>query len=183
VNALAEMGIGNTTVAAALRVALLGCDPTAACGSGTGLDEAGVAHKVEIVRRMLAANHARVDDPLGVLAAVGGFEVAVLTGVALGAAAGRAIVLLDGFISTVAALVAVRIAPPLGGYLVAAHRSPEPGHGLVLETLGLEPLLDLRLRLGEGSGAALALPLLTAARAILVEMATFADAGVSDTGR
>jgi nicotinate-nucleotide--dimethylbenzimidazole phosphoribosyltransferase len=181
--ALGEMGIGNTTVAAALTAALVGCEPAAACGRGTGLDEAGVAHKVEIVRRMLAENHAAADDPVGALAAVGGFEVAVLAGVALGAAAARAVVLLDGFISTVAALVAVRIAPPLGGYLVAGHRSPEPGHRLVLDALGLDPLLDLRLRLGEGSGAALALPLLAAARAILVEMATFADAGVSDTGR
>jgi len=181
--ALGEMGIGNTTAAAALTAALLGCDPAAACGRGTGLDEAGVARKVEIVHRMLAVNHTAPDDPVGALAAVGGFEVAVLTGVALGAAAGRAVVLLDGFISTVAALVGACVAPPLVGYLVAAHRSPEPGHRLVLDALGLEPLLDLRLRLGEGSGAALALPLLAAARAILVEMSTFADAGVSDTGR
>lgn len=181
--ALGEMGIGNTTVAAALTCALLGCDPAAACGHGTGLDENGVAHKVEVVRRMLATNHTTSDDPVSALAAVGGFEVAVLAGVALGAASGRAVVLLDGFISTVAALVAARIAPPLGGYLVAAHRSPEPGHGVVLDALGLDPFLDLELRLGEGSGAALALPLLAAARAILVEMATFADAGVSDTGR
>jgi nicotinate-nucleotide--dimethylbenzimidazole phosphoribosyltransferase len=181
--ALGEMGIGNTTAAAALTCALLGCDPAAACGRGTGLDEVGLAHKVEIVRRMLSTNRATADDAVGALAAVGGFEVAVLTGVALGAAAGRAVVLLDGFISTVAALVGTRVAPTLAEYLVAAHRSPEPGHGLVLDALGLEPLLELGLRLGEGSGAALALPLLDAARAILVEMATFADAGVSDTGR
>jgi nicotinate-nucleotide--dimethylbenzimidazole phosphoribosyltransferase len=147
------------------------------------LDDEGVAHKVDVVRRMLAANRPAEDDPVGALAAVGGFEVAVLAGVALGAAAGRAVVLLDGFISTVAGLVAARIVPAIGDYLVAAHRSPEPGHGLVLDTLGLSPLLDLELRLGEGSGAALAVPLLEAARAILVEMATFADAGVSDTGR
>jgi nicotinate-nucleotide--dimethylbenzimidazole phosphoribosyltransferase len=181
--ALGEMGIGNTTVAAALTCALLGCEPAATCGYGTGLDENGVAHKVEVVRRMLAANYTTPDDPVGALAAVGGFEVALLAGVALGAASGRGVVLLDGFISSVAALVAARIAPPLGDYLVAAHRSPEPGHRLVLDALGLEPLLDLGLRLGEGSGAALALPLLAAARAILVEMATFADAGVRDTGR
>jgi nicotinate-nucleotide--dimethylbenzimidazole phosphoribosyltransferase len=180
---LGEMGIGNTTVAAALTAALVGCDPVAACGRGTGLDDAGVARKVDVVRRMLAVNLPTADDPVGALAAVGGFELAVLAGVALGAAAGRAVVLLDGFISTVAALVAARVAPPLGEYLVASHRSPEPGHAVVLAALGLEPLLDLGLRLGEGSGAALALPLLAAARAILVEMATFADAGVSDTGR
>jgi nicotinate-nucleotide--dimethylbenzimidazole phosphoribosyltransferase len=181
--ALGEMGIGNTTVAAALSCALLGCEPAVACGRGTGLDGAGVAHKVDVVGRMLAVNGPRADDPLGALAAVGGFELAVLAGVALGAAAERAVVLLDGFISSVAALVAVRLAPPLEQYLVASHRSPEPGHALVLDTLHLEPLLDLELRLGEGSGAALALPVLSAARAILVEMATFADAGVTDTGR
>jgi nicotinate-nucleotide--dimethylbenzimidazole phosphoribosyltransferase len=181
--ALGEMGIGNTTVAAAVTCALLGCDPAVACGRGTGLDDAGVAHKVDVVGRMLAANAPRAVDPLGALAAVGGFELAVLAGVALGAAGGHAVVLMDGYISSVAALVAARVAPALGGYLVAAHRSPEPGHALVLDALRVDPLLDLGLRLGEGSGAALALPLLSAARAILVEMATFADAGVTDTGR
>ena len=181
--ALGEMGIGNTTVAAALTCALLGCEPVLACGPGTGLDEAGIHRKAEVVSRMLEVNRPSRQDPLGALAAVGGFELAVLAGAALGAARGRAIVLLDGFISTVAALVAVRLAPPLAGYLVAAHRSPEPGHGLVLDTLEIEPLLDLELRLGEGSGAALALPLLAGARAILVEMATFAAAGITDTGR
>jgi nicotinate-nucleotide--dimethylbenzimidazole phosphoribosyltransferase len=180
---LGEMGIGNTTVAAAVTCALLACDPAAACGRGTGLDEEGLARKIAVVRRMLEVNAPRAGDPLGALAAVGGFELAVLAGVALGAAAGRAVVLLDGFISSVAALVAARLAPPLVDYLVASHRSPEPGHALVLEELGLAPLLDLELRLGEGSGAALALPLLSGARAILVEMATFVDAGVTDSGR
>jgi nicotinate-nucleotide--dimethylbenzimidazole phosphoribosyltransferase len=181
--ALGEMGIGNTTVASAVASALLGCDPERACGPGTGLDEAGVSHKIDVVRRMLAANRPAADDPVGALAAVGGFELAVLAGVALGAAGGRAVVLVDGFISGTAVLVAARLAPALRSYLVAAHRSPEPGHALVLDALGVEPLLELELRLGEGSGAALALPLLAAARAILVEMATFADAGVTDTGR
>jgi nicotinate-nucleotide--dimethylbenzimidazole phosphoribosyltransferase len=181
--ALGEMGIGNTTVAAAVTCALLGCDPAVACGRGTGLDDAGVAHKVDVVGRMLAANAPRAVDPLGALAAVGGFELAVLAGVALGAAGGHAVVLMDGYISSVAALVAARVAPALESYLVASHRSPEPGHALVLDALRVDPLLDLGLRLGEGSGAALALPLLSAARAILVEMATFADAGVTDTGR
>jgi nicotinate-nucleotide--dimethylbenzimidazole phosphoribosyltransferase len=181
--ALGEMGIGNTTVAAALTCAVLGYEPADACGRGTGLDEAGVAHKVDVVCRMLAVNKPSADDPLGALAAVGGFELAVLAGVALGAASERAVVLLDGYISTAAALVAARLAPPLEGYLVASHRSPEPGHSLLLDALGLDPLLDLELRLGEGSGAALALPLLAAARAILAEMATFGDAGVTDTGR
>jgi nicotinate-nucleotide--dimethylbenzimidazole phosphoribosyltransferase len=181
--ALGDMGIGNTTSAAALACALLGRDPQGMCGPGTGLDAGGVAHKVAVVERMLAANRPDRDDPLAALAALGGFEIALLAGVALGAAAERAVVLLDGFITGVAALVAVRLDPALGRYLVASHRSPEPGHAVVLDELGLEPLLDLGLRLGEGSGAALALPLLASARAILVEMATFEAAGVTDTGR
>jgi nicotinate-nucleotide--dimethylbenzimidazole phosphoribosyltransferase len=181
--ALGDMGIGNTTSAAALACALLDRPPAGMCGPGTGLDAGGVVHKVEVVERMLAANRPSEDDPLGALAAVGGFEIGLLTGVALGAAAAPAIVVLDGFITGVAALVAVRLDPAAAGYLVASHRSPEPGHAVVLDALGLEPLLDLGLRLGEASGAALALPLLQAARAILVEMATFQAAGVTDTGR
>jgi nicotinate-nucleotide--dimethylbenzimidazole phosphoribosyltransferase len=181
--AVGDMGIGNTTASAAAAAALLRRDPAELCGPGTGLDAAGVAHKVEVVSRMLARNKPHADDPLGVLAAVGGFEIGVLAGVVLGAAAGRAVVLLDGFITGAAALLAVRIAPAAAVYLVAGHRSPEPGHSLILEGLGLEPLLELDLRLGEGSGAALALPLVAAARAVLAEMATFAEAGVTDTGR
>jgi nicotinate-nucleotide--dimethylbenzimidazole phosphoribosyltransferase len=181
--ALGDMGIGNTTSSAALAGALLGRAPADMCGPGTGLDAAGVAHKVSVVERMLAANPSAGADPLQALAAVGGFEIGLLAGVALGAAAGRAVVVLDGFITSVAALVATRLEPELGGYLVASHRSPEPGHAAVLDALALDPLLELGLRLGEASGAALALPLLEAARAILVEMATFEAAGVTDTGR
>lgn len=181
--ALGDMGIGNTTAASALACALLGRPAAEMCGPGTGLDARGIAHKVEVVERMLAANRPSADDPLGALAAVGGFEIALLAGVALGAAAERAVVVLDGFITGAAALAATRIEPALGGYLVASHRSPEPGHRAVLDALELEPLLDLGLRLGEATGAALALPLLTAARGILVEMATFEAAGVTDTGR
>jgi nicotinate-nucleotide--dimethylbenzimidazole phosphoribosyltransferase len=178
-----EMGIGNTTSAAALAAGLLGCDPGELCGPGTGLDADGVARKAAVVVRMLERNAPDPADPLGVLAAVGGFEIGVLVGVALGAAARRAVVVLDGFITGAAALVAVRLAPALQGFLVASHRSAEPGHRVVLEALGLAPLLELDLRLGEGSGAALALPILAAARDVLVDMATFADAGVTDTGR
>jgi nicotinate-nucleotide--dimethylbenzimidazole phosphoribosyltransferase len=181
--ALGDMGIGNTTSASALAGAFLGCEPGTVCGAGTGLDADGIAHKIEVVTRMLERNRRDPTDAVGVLAAVGGFEIALLTGVALGAAERRAAVVLDGFITSTAALAATRLDPEVAGYLVASHRSPEPGHALVLEELGLEPLLDLGLRLGEGSGAALALPLLEAARAILVEMATFEDAGVTDTGR
>jgi nicotinate-nucleotide--dimethylbenzimidazole phosphoribosyltransferase len=181
--ALGDIGIGNTTSASAVSCALLGREPAEMCGAGTGLDAVRIARKTAVVERMLEANASDADDPLGVLASVGGFEIGVLVGVALGAAAERAVVVLDGFITGAAALVAARLDPAVTGYLVASHRSPEPGHGPVLEALGLEPLLDLGLRLGEGSGAALALPLLAAARAILVEMATFESAGVTDAGR
>jgi nicotinate-nucleotide--dimethylbenzimidazole phosphoribosyltransferase len=176
-----DMGIGNTTAASALCAALLPADPSIVCGPGTGLDERGVVRKVEVVRRALDANGLGKGshDPLAALASVGGLEIAFLTGVILGAASRRVPVLLDGFVTGAAALVARAIAPDVGGSLIAATRSPEPGHLLVLERLGLEPLLDLRLRLGEGSGAALALPLVRAAVALLTDMATFEAAGVS----
>jgi nicotinate-nucleotide--dimethylbenzimidazole phosphoribosyltransferase len=176
--ALGEMGIANTTSASALTAALLGLDAALVCGRGTGLDDVGVARKVDAVRRALAVNAGA--DPL---TALGGFEIAFLAGVALACERRRIAVLLDGFITGAAALAATRISPSAVDVMIAAHVSPEPGHALVLESLGLEPLLDLGLRLGEGSGAALALPLLDAAVAILAEMATFGDAGVSDTGR
>jgi nicotinate-nucleotide--dimethylbenzimidazole phosphoribosyltransferase len=171
--ALGEMGIGNTTSASALTSALLGVDPQLVCGRGTGLDDDGVAHKVSVVRRALEVNAGL--DPL---TSLGGFEIAFLTGVVRACAERHIVVLLDGFITSAAALAA-----GTPDVLVAAHRSPEPGHALVLAALGLEPLLDLGLRLGEGSGAALALPLLHASVAILREMATFGDAGVTDAGR
>jgi nicotinate-nucleotide--dimethylbenzimidazole phosphoribosyltransferase len=176
--ALGEMGIGNTTSASALTAALLGIDPALVCGRGTGLDDAGVARKVATVRRAVEL-HRGADQ----LAALGGFEIAFLAGLARGCARRRIVVLLDGFITGAAALAAVRIEPSVAEVLIASHRSPEPGHALLLAALGLEPLLDLDLRLGEGSGAALALPLLRASIAILAEMATFADAGVTDAGR
>jgi nicotinate-nucleotide--dimethylbenzimidazole phosphoribosyltransferase len=179
--ALGEMGIGNSTVASALVARLLDVEPELVCGSGTGLDAAGVAHKVDVVRRALAANDAT--ESMDVLAQLGGRELAFLAGVAIGAARRGQVVLLDGFISSTAALVAARLEPSTREAMIAVHRSPEPGHALVLEALGLEPLLDLGLRLGEGSGAALALPLLQAAVAILADMATFESAGVTDAGR
>jgi nicotinate-nucleotide--dimethylbenzimidazole phosphoribosyltransferase len=176
-----DMGIGNTTAASALCAALLRADPSLVCGPGTGLDERGVARKVEVVRRALDVNDLGKGsiDPIAALASVGGFEIAFLTGVILGAASRRTPVLLDGFVTGAAALVAATNAPAPAGAMVAATRSPEPGHSLVLDRLGLEPLLDLGLRLGEGSGAALALPLVRAAIAILTDMATFEAAGVS----
>lgn len=177
-----DMGIGNTTAAAALCAALLPAEPEAVCGRGTGVDDAGLARKVEAVRRALAVNRPDAADPVGVLAALGGYELAVLAGVCLGGAAAGSVVLLDGFVTGAAALVAARLAPAAAGRMVASHRSPEPGHALVLADLGLRPLLDLGLRLGEGSGAALALPLVSAALAILADMATFETAGVTDAG-
>lgn len=181
--ALGDMGIGNTTAAGALHAALLGVPAAAVCGPGTGLDPGGVRRKAEVIERALAANDQVGDDPIDVLAALGGFEIALLAGVALGAAAKRRAVVLDGFIVTAAALVAARLEPAVVEYLIAGHLSPEPGHRLGLDALGLEPLLDLELRLGEGTGAALALPLLQASLALLAEMATFDEAGVTDAGR
>jgi nicotinate-nucleotide--dimethylbenzimidazole phosphoribosyltransferase len=175
---LGEMGIGSTTSAAALTSALLGLVPELVCGRGTGLDDDGVLRKIDVVRRAVAL-HADADP----LTALGGFEIAFLAGLAVGCAQRRIVVLLDGFITAAAALAAVRIDPAVRDVLIASHRSPEPGHAYALEALGLEPLLDLGLRLGEGSGAALALPLLQASIAILEEMATFEQAGVTDAGR
>lgn len=178
---LGEMGIANTTSASALTAVLLPAEPSLVCGPGTGIDDAGLARKVDAVRRGLAANGLPRPDaePADVLSAVGGLEIAFLVGVTLGAAARRIPVLLDGFVSSVAALVAYGFREAAAASLVAATRSPEPGHALVLERLGLEPLLDLGLRLGEGTGAALALPLVRSSIAILTDMATFDAAGIS----
>jgi nicotinate-nucleotide--dimethylbenzimidazole phosphoribosyltransferase len=178
-----EMGIGNTTAAAALAAALLPAAPAAVCGRGTGLDDEGLARKIDAVTRALEVNRVDGSDALGVLAALGGFEIAVLAGVMLGCLAERIPVVLDGFITGAAALVAAGLEPGVVDALIAGHRSPEPGHALVLEQLGLEPLLDLRLRLGEGTGAALALPIVRSALALLNDMASFDEAGVTDAGR
>jgi nicotinate-nucleotide--dimethylbenzimidazole phosphoribosyltransferase len=179
--AVGDMGIGNTTSAAALCARLLDAPATAVCGAGTGLDRAGIAHKAAVVDRALAANER--SDAVGTLAALGGYEIAQLTGVLLGCHAERVPVVLDGFITGAAALVAAGVEPSVVDALIAGHRSPEPGHTLVLERLGLAPLLDLRLRLGEGTGAALALPIVRSALALLNDMASFDEAGVTDAGR
>ncbi len=178
--ALGEMGIGNTTAAAAVCAALLDVPAEAVCGRGTGIGADGLARKVEAVRRGLRVNRVGPGDPLAVLAAVGGFEIAVMTGVILGCAAERVPVLLDGAVVGASALAAVRMAPASVDAMIAATRSPEPAHTLVLLELGLSPLLDMGLRLGEASGAALALPIVRSALALLDEMATFEQAGVSD---
>lgn len=179
---IGEMGIGNTTAAAALTAVFTDAAPEEVTGRGTGIDDAGLARKLAAVRAGLARHRPDPQDPVGVLAALGGFEIAGLAGVVLGAAAARVPIVVDGFIAGVAALAAVRLAPGTADYLIASHRSVEVGHRRVLHALGARPLLDLELRLGEGSGAALALPLCDAALCILDEMATFGTAGVADTG-
>ena len=176
-----DMGIGNTTASAAVICALTGLDPRSVVGRGTGVDDAGLERKIDAVSRALDVNARSIAaGPLETLAAVGGLEIAGLTGVILESAERRKPVIIDGFISGAAALVAAEVEPAVTGYLVASHRSQERGHGEVLVRLGLRPLLDLDLRLGEGTGAALALPIVRAAVRLLNEMATFDEAGVSD---
>jgi nicotinate-nucleotide--dimethylbenzimidazole phosphoribosyltransferase len=177
---LGEMGIGNTTAASALAAALLPADSAAMVGRGTGVDDETLERKIGVVRRALAVNEDALADPLSTLAALGGFEHSVLVGLCLGTAARSGVVLLDGFVSSAAALVAVRLAPASVDRMIASHRSPEPGHAAILAELGLTPLLDLGLRLGEGTGAALAVPVVNAALALMADMATFAEAGVSE---
>lgn len=177
--ATGEMGIGNTTSASALAAALLGVDAEVVTGRGTGVDDATWRRKVAVVRQALAVNAPDPADPLDVLAKLGGFEIAGLVGVILGSAGRRVPVVLDGFIAGAAALVAVALAPAARHALLAAHRSAEPGHAHVLARLGLEPYLDLGMRLGEGTGAALFIHLARAAARLYHEMATFKSAGVS----
>jgi len=177
--ALGEMGIGNSTAAAALVAALTGADPTAVVGRGTGVDDRGLARKRGVVAEAVRRHSPECADDWDYLARLGGCEILGLAGMALGAARRGALIVLDGLISTTAGLVAARLCPTLHGYLVAAHRGTEPGHGVALAALGLSPLLSLDLRLGEGTGAALALPLIAAAADILRDMATFDSAGVS----
>jgi nicotinate-nucleotide--dimethylbenzimidazole phosphoribosyltransferase len=179
---LGEMGIGNTTAASAMTSAFLGAAPEEVTGRGTGVDDAGYRRKVEAVRKALAVNRPDPADALDVLSKVGGFEIAGLAGVALGAAARRIPVVLDGFISTAAATASAVFAPALRGCLLPSHGSVEPGHRRLLEALGAKPMLDLDMRLGEGTGAALAMHLAEASIRILDEMATFDSAGVTDTG-
>jgi nicotinate-nucleotide--dimethylbenzimidazole phosphoribosyltransferase len=177
--ALGDMGIANTTAASAVASVFLDVAPERVTGRGTGIDDATFANKVAVIKRAIAVNRPDSSDPVGVLAAVGGLEIAALVGLMLGGAAERVPVVLDGFITGAAALVAAALCPALRTRLVASHRSTEPGHGLALDALGLRSLLHLELRLGEGTGAALALPLLDAACRLRDEMATFDSAGVA----
>ncbi|MEJ7846203.1 MAG: nicotinate-nucleotide--dimethylbenzimidazole phosphoribosyltransferase [Acidimicrobiales bacterium] len=176
-----EMGIANTTAAAALIAAMLGRDPVAVTGRGTGVDDHGLARKVAVVRTALARHAAAVAaGPEATLAAVGGLEIAALVGFVVGGAAAGVPVVVDGVIADAALLVAERMVPGVVDRCIAGHRSTEPGATAVLHALGLEPVLDLGMRLGEGSGACLALGVLEAAARVLAEMATFDSAGVTD---
>jgi nicotinate-nucleotide--dimethylbenzimidazole phosphoribosyltransferase len=178
--ATGEMGIGNTTAASAITAMLAGSSPAEVTGRGTGIDDAQLAHKVAIIERALAVNAPNRDDGLDVLAKVGGLEIAGLVGVILGGAAHRMPVVLDGFIAGSAALVAEKLCPQVRDYLIAGHISVERGHRALLEALQLQPLLNLDLRLGEGTGAALAMGIIDGALAAHRQMATFAEAGVSE---
>ncbi len=177
--ATGDMGIGNTTPSSALVAVFSGADADEATGRGTGIDDAQRARKVAVVRQALEVNRPDPADPVGVLAAVGGFEIGGIAGLILGAASLKKPVLVDGFISTAGALVASRLAPAAAQYMIASHRSMEQGHRIALQALGKRPLLDLDLRLGEGTGAALAMNLVEASVRILTEMATFEEAAVS----
>lgn len=175
-----EMGIGNTTSAAAIAAALTGESVEKVIGRGTGADDECLARKRRAVERALAVHAGQIDSALGILQCLGGLEIAAMCGFCLGAAAHRVPVVTDGFIATAAAVLAVRLCPAMSGYLFASHQSVEPGHAHLLAVLGHEPLLKLDMRLGEGTGAALAIPIIRAAIAACTQMATFSDAGVSN---
>jgi nicotinate-nucleotide--dimethylbenzimidazole phosphoribosyltransferase len=175
-----EMGIANTTAAAALACALLQLSPQQLAGPGTGLDAAGVQHKAQVIARALMLHAAHLNDASEVLRRLGGFEIAALAGAFVGSSQCGIPVLVDGYIASAAALIAVRLNPGVADWLLFAHRSAEPGHTLLLQALEAKPLLNLGMRLGEGSGAAVAVPLIRMACALHSGMATFAEAGVSE---
>jgi nicotinate-nucleotide--dimethylbenzimidazole phosphoribosyltransferase len=177
--AVGDMGIGNTTAASAITACLTGRDPLEVTGRGTGVDDATVGHKVEVIRRALVTNRPDPADPLDVLSKVGGLEIGGIAGVIIACAAERRPVLIDGFISSSAALIASGLCPRSVDFMIASHLSVEKGHQAVLDELGLQPVIHAELRLGEGTGAALAFLIVDASLKLLREMATFEDAGVS----
>ncbi|MGH9190648.1 MAG: nicotinate-nucleotide--dimethylbenzimidazole phosphoribosyltransferase [Acidimicrobiales bacterium] len=181
-----DMGIANTTASAALVAAFTGRPPGEVTGRGTGIDDATLARKVAVVEaalaRAAAAGHLDPADPVATLASVGGLEIAAIAGFVVGGAAGRVPVIVDGVVALAGLLAAVALAPGVIGYCIAGHRSTEPGATAALDHLGLDPLVDLGMRLGEGTGACLALPIVQAAAKVLAEMATFDSAGVTDKG-
>ena len=178
--ATGDMGIGNTTASSAIVAAITGLPVSQVAGRGTGIDDQGLERKIKVIEQALAVNRLDAKNAMDVLHKVGGLEIAGLAGVMIAAASRRIPVVVDGFISTAAAMIAVGLAPAVRDYLIAAHRSVEIGHQAMLRHLNLSPLLDLNLRLGEGTGAALAFPLIDASTRILREMTTFGEAGVSD---
>ena len=177
-----DMGIGNTTASAAICAVMTGKTPAEVTGRGTGIDDAQLKHKTAIIEKAIKVNQPDPKQPLQVLAKVGGLEIGGLAGVMLGAGALRIPVVIDGFISGAAALIAVGLAPNLKNFMIAGHMSVEPGHKAMLNHLGLKPLINLGLRLGEGTGAALGIFLCETSTRILSEMATFEEAGVSEKG-
>jgi nicotinate-nucleotide--dimethylbenzimidazole phosphoribosyltransferase len=180
--ATGDMGIGNTTPSSAIVAVMTGLPVVRVTGRGTGIDDAGLAQKIKVIKQAITLNKPDPKDALDVLCKVGGLEIAGLTGVMIAAAARRIPVVVDGFISTAAAMIAVGLVPYVRNYLFGAHNSVEIGHRAMLKYLGLNPLIDLNLRLGEGTGAVLAFHLIEAASRILREMATFSEAGVTDKG-
>lgn len=184
--AVGDMGIGNTTPSSAILAALSGAgidmdiNIEEATGQGTGVNGPELAHKIDVVARALDVNKPNPNDPIDVLSKVGGCEIGAIAGVCLGAARHRRLVIIDGFISSAGALLAAHIEPRVKGYLIPSHLSTEKGHRLVLERLGKRPILDLEMRLGEGTGAVLAMGLVEASVKLLSQMATFNDAGVSE---
>jgi nicotinate-nucleotide--dimethylbenzimidazole phosphoribosyltransferase len=174
-----DMGIGNTTPSTAIVATMSGCPVEQVTGRGTGIEDEQLHHKVKVVKEALAKNQPNAKDGLDVLAKVGGFEIGGIAGLILGAAAQRKPVIVDGFISTAGALIAYAIEPASAQYMIASHRSVEQGHQAALRCLGKEPLFDLNLRLGEGTGAALAMPVVDAAARVLTDVATFEEASVS----
>ncbi len=174
-----DMGIGNTTPSSAIIAAITGKDPGEITGRGTGIDDSQLERKVSVVRKILGVNKPDGGDGMDVLAKVGGFEIGGIAGLALGAASARKPVLVDGFISTAGALIAGALAPRSVDYMIAAHLSVEPGHAAMLEALGKRAFLDMDMRLGEGTGAALAMTLVDAASKVLTDIATFEEAAVS----
>jgi len=177
--AVGEMGIGNTTAASVLTAALTGMPASLVTGKGAGLDSEAYARKCRIVEAVVSRHFAQPAGPLEILRCGGGLEIAAMTGLVLGAARRQIAIVMDGFISTAAAAIACGLAPAVRSYLFAGHRSQEPGHRVLLAYLDVEPILDLDMRLGEGSGAVLAMPVLEGALRLYREMATFASAGVS----
>jgi nicotinate-nucleotide--dimethylbenzimidazole phosphoribosyltransferase len=177
--AVGEMGIGNTTAASVMTAAITGTPASLVTGRGTGLDSAAYDHKCRIVDTVLRRHFAQPTNPREILRCAGGLEIAAMTGMMLGAARHQIAIVMDGFISTAAAAIACGIAPAVRSYLFAGHQSQEPGHRVLLAHLNLEPILDLHMRLGEGSGAVLAMPVLEAAMRLYQQMATFASAGIS----